>query len=340
MEMTVRTNSMTSGNTVAAGATRALMEFAVSKGADRATLAARSGIDLPHLDNADNRVPFTKYVALMKAGQALCDDAALSLHFGESVDCSEISMMPGGMDNIEDAFAQGNRYARLTIDVDGVDGGDRFQIDRSAGQFWIVDARRNPNEFPELTESAFARMVCTSRRIAGDKPAFRAVQFTHAEPPYRSEYERIFRVPVEFDCTRNALRLDEAVLAAMRLPATSKYVTAVMKDHADGLLEKLDQSQSTRSRVETALLPLLQSGDAGMETIARTLSLSRQTLFRKLRAEGVTFEGVLSALRQRLAMHYLSTGKPVKETAHLLGFSDATAFSRAFKRWTGRAPSA
>jgi AraC-like DNA-binding protein len=76
-----------------------------------------------------------------------------------------------------------------------------------------------------------------------------------------------------------------------------------------------------------------------VETIAARLGISRQTLFRKLKAEGATYEKVLDELRHQLAVDYLSGKKvSVKQTAYLVGFSDAAAFSRAFKRWTGTGP--
>jgi AraC-like DNA-binding protein len=69
------------------------------------------------------------------------------------------------------------------------------------------------------------------------------------------------------------------------------------------------------------------------------MAMSRQTLFRKLRAEGVSFEKALDELRHRLALDYLSAKKvSVNETAYLVVFSDPAAFSRAFKRWTGTNP--
>jgi AraC-like DNA-binding protein len=81
------------------------------------------------------------------------------------------------------------------------------------------------------------------------------------------------------------------------------------------------------------------AGEARIEMIAAKLGLSRQTLFRRLKAEGVTFERVLDELRHRRALYYLKSKKlPVTKTAYLLGFSDAAAFSRAFKRWTGVSP--
>lgn len=330
--------------TISASGVRALMELTVSKGASRTTLAERSGIDPAELTDRDNRVAFSKYVALMRAGQELCDDPALALHFGEAVDASEMSIacMVGGVRTIDEAFAQANRYARLAVEVEGVGTGDRFDIMRRAGQLWIVDARRNPNNFPELTESTFARMVCSTRRSLGDTQIFKAVHVTHAEPAYRAEYERIFRVPVVFGSDKNGLRIDEALLSSYRLPPSSQYVTGVLRDHAEALLQRLESTQSsTRGRVESLLVPLLHSRNAGVDLVAGKLGLSRQTLFRKLKIEGVTFEQVLDELRHKTALHCLSGEKAsVKQTASLVGFSDRAAFSRAFKRWTGSSPRA
>jgi AraC-like DNA-binding protein len=112
-----------------------------------------------------------------------------------------------------------------------------------------------------------------------------------------------------------------------------------VKQQAETLLKDLDNTSSTRAQVEKLLLPVLRTGEASVEVVARKLGVSRQTLFRKLREEGVTFERVLDELRQKLAVTYLRTEKmSVNETAYLLGFSDPAAFSRAFKRWTGSSP--
>ena len=87
-------------------------------------------------------------------------------------------------------------------------------------------------------------------------------------------------------------------------------------------------------------MPVLHTGDISMDAIAEKMAVSRQTLFRRLKAEDATFEKVLDELRHRLALNYLGGRKAsVNETAYLVGFSDPAAFSRAFKRWTGKSPS-
>jgi AraC-like DNA-binding protein len=109
--------------------------------------------------------------------------------------------------------------------------------------------------------------------------------------------------------------------------------------HSEALLEKLESSKSTKGRVEGLLMTSLGNGGATMGAIAGQLGLSRQSLFRKLRAEGVTFEEVLDGLRHTLALRYLDgEDLSVKETAFRLGFSEPASFSRAFKRWTGTSP--
>ena len=95
-----------------------------------------------------------------------------------------------------------------------------------------------------------------------------------------------------------------------------------------------------RREVEAKLAPLLPGGAAGIDAVARTMGVSRQTLYRRLKEEGFTFEHVLDDLRRRLATRYIGReGMSAKAAAYRLGFSDPAAFSRAFKRWTGRSPS-
>ncbi|HYE27827.1 MAG TPA: AraC family transcriptional regulator [Allosphingosinicella sp.] len=94
-----------------------------------------------------------------------------------------------------------------------------------------------------------------------------------------------------------------------------------------------------RAQVERRLESLLATGEIGIDRVARELGHSRQTLYRRLKAEGVTYEQLLDGLRRRLALRFMrEQGLSVKEAAYRLGFSDPAAFSRAFKRWTGTSP--
>jgi AraC-like DNA-binding protein len=100
------------------------------------------------------------------------------------------------------------------------------------------------------------------------------------------------------------------------------------------------RTSAFRSEVEARMEPMLASGPVRIDRVARALGCSRQTLYRRLKAEGVTFVELLDALRRRLALRFVrEQGLSVKESAYRLGFSDPAAFSRAFKRWTGKSPS-
>jgi AraC-like DNA-binding protein len=333
--------------TVAAGFPKAFFEFAVARGANRQALIRRSNLDLNDLKDQDNRVPLENYVALMKAGIELCDEPALALLFGEAVrmhDVSIVGLIGEAGDCGESGQQQINRYAPLLID-DGEDvSSDRIVFVRDNGNFWMEFRSPVYVDQPLLTESGFARCVCSARAmfksggILIKAPFPKAIHFTHDEPSYRAEYDRIFGVPLIFRSHINALLFDGEVLS-VKPPGTNPYLSQILTARAEELLKRLETSKSTRARVEALLLSVLPSGQVNIETIASKLGLSRQTLFRKLKAESVTFEQVLVELRLKLALEYLGEKKTsVSEAAYLLGFSDPAAFSRAFKRWAGCSP--
>jgi len=330
---------MTSGftPTIAARYARAIIDLAASRGASGTALMQRASITAAELADDDNRIAFVKFKALVRAAQELCSDPAFALHFGEAFDLSEVSIlgqMQGSKTFADGGLAQMNRYGRLDADLME---GERFAVEHIAGDLWVIDRRPDPNAFAEFTEAAFARMVCTMRRMAPDMSIVRAVHFTHAEPGYRAEYARIFQAPLTFDSERNALVLNGVAWTISVPPRGSTYVAGVMSEHAEAMLKKLESTTTIRGRVEALLLPILHTREANIDTIAAMLGTSRQTLHRKLKAEGTTFAKLLDGLRRHMAMKYLND-KTVNETAYLVGFSDSTAFSRAFKRWTGSPP--
>ncbi len=327
--------------TVGAGIARGLFKFAVAKGADAEALRARSGLDAADLDDQDKRVAMTRYIALMRAAKELSGDAAIALHYGEEVDLSEVSiagLIMNASADMREAFVQMNRFGRLAVEVETEAGASRFKHVLENGELWLVDTRSDPESFHELTEVTFARQLCGLRRFL-PRPFALEVHVTHPAPAYAAEYVRVFGCPVVFDARWNAMRTD-ASLQSHKVALQPHYVFGVLSEKAEALVKELENSKSARGKVESQLMLVLHTGDVSMDTIATKLGVSRQTLFRRLKAEDVTFEKVLDDLRHRLALSYLSGRKAsVNETAYLIGFSDPAAFSRAFKRWTGKSPS-
>jgi AraC-like DNA-binding protein len=284
-------------------------------------------------------VPLERYKALIKAGQALSGDPALALHYAEARTLDEVSivgLIGNAAETMVDAFQQLQRYSMLVVEVDiGTDTRFKSSVDNSG--IWLVDHRVRPNDFPELTETAFGQMVTGTKRF-GDTPFVLEVHLTYPEPGYQSEYERVLGAPVHFEMPRNAMRIDPAWMTH-RIALSPRYVFGVLSERADALLEELASRDSVRARVEGLVMPILHTGGIGIDAVASKLNVSRTTLYRRLKEEGTTFEDVLDELRHRLAVDYLAGSKAsVNETAYLVGFSEPAAFSRAFKRWTGRSP--
>jgi AraC-like DNA-binding protein len=327
--------------TVSAGYAKALLDFAVGQGADASELLQRTGIEAEVLLDQDNRLPFARYVTLMRAAKALTGNPALALEFGADSDFrkwSVVGLISHASATMLEAAAQLNRYGGLVVEVDIAGEGPRYGQIMKDGELWMVDRRANPDAFPELTESTWSRFICTSRENFPHATFALAAHVTHAEPAYRDVYDRLWRVPITFGSAWNAIKVHPA-WPMLKIDGGNRYVFGVLAEKADALLRELESSRSERGRVERLLMPMLHTGDIGMEAIAAKLGVSRQTLYRNLKAEGVTFEQVLDELRQRMALDYLQARKvSVNETAYLVGFSDPAAFSRAFKRWTGVSP--
>jgi AraC-like DNA-binding protein len=345
------TASLKNGNgapasTVGAGYARGLLEFAVSKGAGRRKLLELSRISPIDVEDLDARIPLPNYVALFKAAAQLLEEPAIALQYGEAVRMQEISIVGLICEACErtiDVGVQLNRYGRLMFDHEG-GASDMVRGMRDETGFWMEGASAFFSSSPFVVEAEFARLVWNTRTMFKNNAEFQAfgfpaeVHFTHPEPSYLNEYDRIFQAPLVFGAKWNAMRVDPRFLA-LRQPPVNRYVFGVLSERAEALLKSLEASKTTRGRVEALLIPDLHKGDPSIERIAEHMGLSRQTLYRKLKAEGATFEKLLDELRHKMALHYLNGKKvSVNETAYLVGFSEPSAFSRAFRRWTGTSP--
>ncbi|MCC6245820.1 MAG: AraC family transcriptional regulator ligand-binding domain-containing protein [Gemmatimonadaceae bacterium] len=317
-----------------------VVDFALTRGVSRRALLHRAGVSESDLSDLDARHPVTHLIALLRAGADLEQDPAFALHFGQYVPCDQVSLAaPLGRSakTVVEALALVNRYTPLSLDFPALLGANRYRFARTRAGLWLCD-ERPADEWPEITELVFSRMVQGIRRIQ-QTDVVRAVYVRHAAPAYRTTYEDIFGVPVHFASGQNAILLDPSYEFTELVPGPS-HVTRVLAQHADAQLVALAQQRSCRGRLESELRALLHTGEVNIAHVARRLAMSRQTLYRRLKSEGVTYEHVLETLRCEIATAALhDEGVSVREVALRVGFADATAFSRAFKRWTGRSPS-
>ncbi|MBI1212387.1 MAG: helix-turn-helix domain-containing protein [Alphaproteobacteria bacterium] len=335
------------GATSGAGYAKGFLDFAVSKGAPRDKLLELAKIDARDIDDLDKRIPLASYVALVEAGAALLNEPAIALQYGEAVRMQDISIVGLICEACETTIEVGtqlNRYWRLVLDGDESAPAGIVRLVKQDDGLWMEVTSRVFNSNPRMVEAEFARLVWNTRTMFASNAEFQkigfplAVQFSYDEPPYRAEYDRVFGVPLEFGTKWNAIRVDPRFLS-LKQPPVSRYVFGVLSERAKAMLKSLENAKTTRGRVESLLILVLHQGEPSIERISEKMGLSRPTLYRRLKAEGITFEKLLDELRHQMALHYLNDKKvSVNETAYLIGFSDPSAFSRAFKRWTGKSP--
>lgn len=327
--------------TVSAGYVKALLDFAVLKGANEQRLLTRADIAAEALSDQDNRLGFARYVALMREAKADTNNPALALEFGAASDMrkfSVVGLISHASANMMEALIQLNRYGRLVVDVEGIAEGARFALTDVNGERWMQDRRANPNDFLEMTESTWSRFIVTARREFPEHTYALAAHVTHPAPAYRARYEELWQVPVTFASHWNAIRSDPS-WERVQIQPDNRYVFGVLTERGDALLKELASSNTVRGKVEALIMPILHTGEVSADTIAAKLNTSRQTLYRRLKDENTTFELVLDDLRHRMALDYIAAQRvSVNETAYLVGFSDPASFSRAFKRWTGKSP--
>lgn len=285
-------------------------------------------------------MPVDCLIAVMRSAADVCCDPAFALHFGNHVPCEQVSLaspLAQAATTITGAMTLLNRYARLGFDFPALGVNDRFRLEQDMTGVWLHD-RRPPDSWPEITESLFARLARGVRRVAA-RDVLRAVYVTYPEPAHRPAYDDVFCVPIHFAGPHNALLLDDSNLQTMLTPAPA-HVTRILAAHADARLAALEEQRTTRGRVGIAVRSLLATGGVNITHVGQMLAMSRQTLYRRLRQEGTTFESVLEGVRQAVAIELLAQRDlSVRDVARRTGFAHPEAFSRAFKRWTGRSPS-
>ena len=164
------------------------------------------------------------------------------------------------------------------------------------------------------------------------------VAFRHRQPPDTRPHREFFRCPVEFDAAHNEFVIDNEFFRGAPLdanPAMSRF----FREHAEKLLQEQEAEVSLPDQVRREIARQLPSGQPTLRDIARRLATSERSLRRHLTAAGTSFSQLLSEVRFERARSLLRSSRvPLSEIAYLLGFSNVSAFSRAFKKWCGSGP--
>jgi AraC-like DNA-binding protein len=193
-------------------------------------------------------------------------------------------------------------------------------------------------DIPARNDAALAIIMSMCRLNYLEDLAPVSVTLTHPKPSCSARFYEYFRSPVVFEAPANSLTLPiEAV--DKNLPGSNPQLAELNDQVMIEYLAQLGQDHITE-KVKAVIIDQLPSGKVTDETVARTLYMSSRKLQRQLRSDDTTFTTLLTEIRQDLAQRYLREQDiSLTEIAFLLGFSESSAFSRAFKRWMGVTPS-
>lgn len=186
-------------------------------------------------------------------------------------------------------------------------------------------------------ECALAAVVSITRQITASEVTPLFVSFRHPRPASDEPHRSFFGCPIRFEDRVNALHLDDETLET-RTRLGDEGLSAFILARLDELRDET-QDRTLEARVYTAVTDSLPDGRPSKTQIARRLGMSERTLHRRLAAHGQTFQSIASRAQREVAESLLvNQDTSLAEVAFLTGFSDQSAFSRAFKGWTGTTP--
>lgn len=317
-----------------------LLETAAAHGIAPSALALAAGLAPTALEPVPDALAASDYIALLDAGSRLAGDPHFGLHVGERVrpgTYSVYGLVLLACRDIGQALEQTQRYEQLAHDL----GRSRLEPGGSLARYTWVS--HYPDASRHLAESVFAGIRTFGCWLAGRPLAPHALAFAHARPidADPAEYARVLGMVPDFDAPAHAVDFDAAILA-LPLPAADTGMYPLLQQHAERLLrERAQAHRGIVAQVHAAIVRSLAVEPVRLAGIAAALDLSPRTLQRKLADAGATFQQVLDAARYALAMDYLrQDGLSLVDIAFLLGFQEQSAFTHAFREWSGTNPGA
>lgn len=312
---------------------RALLSSARACGLDPRSLIDKAGIDEALVSDRDARIPTTGYLRLFELAAAQSNDASFGPRVAQAIDGAAFGLLGfvvASAPNLREALVRFARYSRLLCDelsVTVIDGGDENRI---------VYAMNEQPYVPALFEMAMVHMVFTARRGTRNAFAPTALEFRHRAEP--RDLPELVHGPVSFESASDVVRCTPASLT-LPLRGHNATLLSILEAHAAQVLQALPNESDLLGRARQITRALLPEGEPSLEAVAERLGLGARTLQRRLRTAGVTFRALVDEVRRDCALAQLErSDTSVAEVAFSLGFSDPSAFTHAFRRWTGRTP--
>ena len=316
---------------------RCLAATAADLGIGPERLCMGLGFSVEDLSNPACRVSYRQGSLMIRRALQMAPGKGLGLLIGERETIASIGLLGYAMmtcRTLAEAVELGMSLQKFAGSM------LRFDMRVADGQACVEASNRFPDPaiYVFLVEEAFASFLQIARGLAG--MAFRPtrVDLAYPAPSYADEYRRVFDCPVRFDQPGNAFVADIDWIARPLLtydPLSHRQALEFLDIGTSREQEKVDLFESVERAVRQNMhqLPTLPE-------IAQRLHLSERTLRRRLADNGVSFQALLDNARKDRAIELLAnTAQSIEQIAEAVGFSDAHNFRRAFKRWTGAAPS-
>lgn len=304
-------------------------------GADPNEVLASVGLDLSLFDDPDNPIPFPMLGRLLGACVARTGCRHFGLLVGQHGGPASLGLIGLLMRQSVDV---GTALRRVILYLHLHDSGAVATLASQNGVARLAYAICEPGieSSDQITDGSMAIICNIMRFLCGPTWALTEVLFAHRRPADVRPYRRFFGAPVRFDREQTALVFPAALLD-QRVPGADPYLQQLLLEEVRRLDGQSDVVFS--AQVRRMLRASLITGKCSADQVAGSFAMHRQTLNRRLSAEGTTFEMLLAETRYDAARQLLDNADvPIPQIAGFLGYADATAFSRAFRRWSGTPP--
>lgn len=308
-----------------------------ARGIDSAALFMEAGLDLAALDDPNARYPVTHTTRLWRLAVAATGDPCLGLAVASQVAPTTFhalgySIMASA--NLREALQRIVRYFRIATDLSSLE----LRESADAYELIVHTPVCSMQPAPESVDAFISLLVRTARALAGRSLVPLHVALRRPRPPGTDCHERVLRAPVSFNAAHDLVAFARADCERV-LDSANRELARRNDEIAREYLEQLDRA-TLSARVHDAILARLPQGEPVAEDIAAHLHVSLRSLQRHLADEDTSFDRILNETRLTLARAYLSDPRyAISEIAYLLGYADASCFTRAFRRWTGKSPS-
>jgi AraC-like DNA-binding protein len=310
--------------------------YCASVGVDPRRIMQAAGVEFPLDEEFDGLLAYDQVVALWTHAYLLTGDLNLALHVAEWAPtgprsvlyylCLNAPTVGAAVERL--ALHRGSLDDTTTLSISEHPLGVCVTHEKAGGR---VAARQELEYF-------FGMIYCAVRSATCVVFSPLRVEFAVEGPENLREHERLFGCPVLFNQEQSRLWFRSC---DWRLPNRSgdDALLRILELHATRMADELPGLSSVRAAVKASVSAALQAGAPSLEQVAKQLRLSARTLQRRLAAEGATFAEVVDSTREAIAHKLLRQRElSLAEIAHLVGFSEQSAFTRAFKKWTGTTP--